>query len=199
MTSETTSEVPAVECSVRVARAALTDALRPVRRAVKQKHWEEPAVVSMEGENLKIAFVGGAVSVPAEGRWAGEVRVPTLLFARLARNLPTGIPAGDPLPVELRDDRLYVGSAWAKCVRQAAFHSEIELPLDPDLVTLLRLQLRYPTERLERAGVLARVKEARMEADRLIRQAAAILAPLGVPSADVYKLVLDRLRAEPGE
>lgn len=185
----------AVSCSVRAARKDLIEALKPLRRIVRKKDWDSPAVVSMEGQALKVAFVGGAVSIPAEGSWAGEVRVPTLLFVRLAVNLPKGIPAGDPLPIEVREDRLYVGTAWGRCVWQAAFGSEIPLPLDPDFMTLLKLPSRYSEDRLERAGLLPRVREAQERSRRLVRKAADVLSPLGVTESDLQRLVQERLGA----
>ncbi len=182
-----------MSCSVRAARKDLIEALKPLRRIVRKKDFDSPAVVSMEGHALKVAFVGGAVSIPTEGSWAGEVRVPTLLFVRLAANLPKGIPAGDPLLVEVRDDRLYVGTAWGKCVWQAAFRSEIELPLDPDFLTLLRLPVQYSEDRLERAGLLPRVREAQEKSRRLVRKAADVLWPLDVSEEDLQRLVQERL------
>ena len=187
-----------MSCSVRVARAELVEALVPIKRAFTRKECDAPAIVSMEGDRLKVAFLGGSLSVAAEGSWAGEVRVPLLLFVRLAKNLPKGIPAGDPLRVEVREGRLWVGTAWGRCVWQAAFRSEIELPLDPDFLTLLRLPLRYPDDRLERAGLLARVQEAREKARDMIREAAVVLAPLGVTLAEVRACAEASVRRDPG-
>lgn len=179
--------------SVLVPRAELIKALRPLRSIVRKKDYDTPALVSMEGGSLRVAFPGGSLSVPAEGKWAGEVRVPTNLFVRLAVNLPTGIPSGDPLPVEVRDGRLYVGSAWRPCVCQDAFHSEIELPLDVDFMTLLLLPYRYTDDRLERAGLMPKVREAKATAQHLCEKAAEVLYPLGIPLAEIKELVRKRL------
>lgn len=183
-----------MSCSVRAARKDLIEALKPLRSIVKKKDLNSAAVVSMDGHTLKVAFIGGSVSIPTEGSWAGEVRVPTLLFVRLAGNLPKGIPAGDPLQIEIRDDRLYVGTAWGKCVWQAAFRSEIELPLDPDFMTFLRLPFQHSEDRLERAGLAPGVRAAQERSSRLVRKAAEILQPLGVAEADVQRLVQELLR-----
>jgi hypothetical protein len=152
-----------------VARRDLVEALKPLRRIVRKKDYDTPAVVSMEGSSLKVAFVGGSVSVSADGRRAGEVR----------------------------DDRLYVGTAWGRCVWQAAFRSEIELPLDPDFLTFLRLPFQHSEDRLERAGLMPRVRKAQERLDRLVRKAADVLEPLDVTEDDVRRLVHSRLGGGP--
>ncbi len=179
--------------SVQVPRAELIRALKPLRSIVRKKDHDTPALVSMEGGSLRVAFPGGSCSVPADGTWAGEVRVPTSLFVRLAVNLPTGIPSGDPLPVEVRDGRLYVGSAWRPCICQDAFHSEIELPLDADFMTLLLLPFRHTDDRLERAGLTPKVRKAQESAHHLCEKAAEVLDPLWISAAEIEELVRKRL------
>lgn len=80
---------------------------------------------------------------------------------------------------------------------QAAFRSEIELPLDPDFLTVLRLPFQHSNDRLERAGLMPRVREAQERSGRLVRKATEILWPLGVTEEDVQGLVQDLLRGKP--
>jgi len=96
---------------------------------------------------LFIAVVGVATYAAAEGRWAGEVRIPGPFLVGLAR-MP---PFEDPVVVGVRDGRLYVGSVSVGCVEQDAWKSKIQLPLDSSLPEIPQARVPVPG-RADREG-----------------------------------------------
>jgi hypothetical protein len=175
--------------NVLISREDFLMMLKPLKRFARRKQVED-AILSMEGGELVIALVGFSSGAPVTGNWTGEVRVPGGLLVRIA----TAPPAGDPIRLVVRDGRLHIGTLAVNCVVQKASKSKIELPLDPDLVTVLRLRLLYPPDQLERAGLAIRLAEAEAKARKLVTQAAQVLKPLDITDSDLMQIVPDQLR-----
>ncbi|PIP43271.1 MAG: hypothetical protein COZ12_05870 [Deltaproteobacteria bacterium CG_4_10_14_3_um_filter_60_8] len=163
--------------------------LKPIKRFASRKQAED-AVLSLEGGNFMITLVGLSSGASVSGNWTGEVRVPVGSLVGIAM-LP---PAGDPIRLVVRDGRLHIGTVSISCVAQKAWKSKIELPLDPDLVTVLRLRFLYPPDRLERAGLTRRLAKAEEKAGKLVTRAANILKPLNITGSDLVQMVQDHIR-----
>jgi hypothetical protein len=179
---------------VSVARHELVEALGRMARLIPQEETAE-ALVSVDEGMLSISVSGVAVSLPAFGTWTGEVRV----SARFIRMVGLDPPAGDPLVVEVRDERLYFGTTLsAPCVEQDGWRSEVPIALNATVVDVLRLHFLYSQERLERAGLIKRVKEAESVALEAIAEAAKPLEAIGITPNDLQRLVV-RWLAETAE
>ncbi len=179
---------------VSVARHELVEALGRMARLIPQEESAE-ALVSVDEGMLSISVSGVSVSLPVFGTWTGEVRV----SARFIRMVGLDPPAGDPLVVEVRDERLYFGTTLsAPCVEQDGWKSEVPIALNATIVDVLRLHFLYSHERLERAGLAKRVREAESIAVEAIREAATPLEPLGISADDLQRLIL-RWLAETAE
>lgn len=175
---------------VRIQRKDLLEALRPLRLVKNRKNAPE-AIVSMEGDTLCFSVIGIATYANAEGSWTGEVRIAGAFLLALAK-MP---PPGDPVIIAVRDGRFHFGSLSTACIEQAAWKSEIALPLDPSLVELLQLVFAYPADRIERAGLKKRVEEAQVRAAKLLDQAATTLAPLDITRDDLRDLLVRKLKS----
>jgi hypothetical protein len=171
---------------VSVTRIELVETLGRMARLIPQEETAE-ALLGVDDGMLSISASGVAVSLPAFGTWTGEVRV----SARFIRMVGLDPPEGDPLVVEVRDERLFFGTKLsAPCVEQDAWKSEIPIALNSTVVDMLRLHFLYSQERLERAGLARRVKEAESVALDAIREAANPLEPLGISADDLQRLIL---------
>lgn len=179
---------------VSVARHELVEALGRMARLVPQEESAE-ALVSVDEGMLSISVSGVAASLPAFGTWTGEVRV----SAKFVRMVGLDPPSGDPLVVEVRGERLFFGTTLsAPCVEQDAWKSEVPIALNATVVDVLRLPFLYPQERLERAGLTRRVKEAESIAVEAIAEAAKPLEAIGISPSDLQRLVV-RWLAETAE
>ena len=171
---------------VSVARTGLVEALGRMARLIPQDESAE-ALVSVDEGMLSISVSGVAASLPAFGTWTGEVRV----SAKFIRMVGLDPPTGDPLVVEVRDERLYFGTALsAPCVEQDTWKSEVPIALNATIVDVLRLNFLYSQERLERAGLGRRVKEAEFVALEAIREVAKPLEAVGMNADELQRLVI---------
>lgn len=171
---------------VSVAREALLEALGRMARLIPQEETAE-AIVTVEEGMLSFAVSGVAASVPAFGTWTGEIRV----SAKFVRMVGLDPPDGDPLVIEVRGGRLFVGTTLsAPCVEQDAWRSEVPLSLDATIADVLRLRYLYPRERLVRAGLERRLEEAEAVALEAIGEAAKPPGPFGMSRDELQRVVV---------
>jgi hypothetical protein len=174
--------------SILIKRGDFLTMLKPLKRFAKKK--AEEAVLSMEGGDFYISLIGITTGAPATGKWSGEVRVP----GRLIWGIAMEPPAGDPIRIEVRDSRLYVGTLSVSCIEQKAWKSPIDLPIDTEFLKILRLRFLYPPERLDQAGLTRTLVQAQERARKIIARAAKILEPLNISEPELRQFVMDRLR-----
>ena len=175
--------------SVTVARSDLLKGLKSMKLLGRLKESAE-ALIYMESDELVIALPGASICFLAQGTWSGEVRVPAAFVIGFTR-VP---PMDDPVQVQMRRGRLYVGTYSVECTEQDSQGSAIDLPIDPNLQTLLRLRFQYPEDRIERAGLSKRLGESEAKAKNLIMRAAKTLSPLGISEADLFKVLHEGLQ-----
>lgn len=150
------------------------------------------AVLTFDVDQL-IVHVGGAeFSVPASGHWSGEARIAVPGLRALAA-VP---PKQDPVEVRYADGLLRFGNYALTCRWQAPGLAIVEVPINRDLVSILRLAYRHPPYVLEQSGLARLVAEAEKKKQRRITAAARHLAPLGVSFADLATIVATRLRGD---
>ncbi len=176
---------------VLVEGADFSQALRTFKGLRRSQH-QEDALLFMEGGELVITLAGAAASMPVVGSWVGEVRVAAGFVLALALKPLTG----DPLRLFVRDGRFYIDKLSVACTTQNAWRSEISLPLNADLLTVLKLPFSFPPDRIERAGLAGRVAAAEDEAKRLLSQAAKVLKPLQITEAELMQVLTSRLERE---
>jgi hypothetical protein len=171
--------------------ADFLETLRTFKGLRRSQH-QEDALIFMEGGELVITLAGAAASMPVVGNWVGEVRVAAGFFVTLALKPPTG----NRLRLFVRDDRFHINKLSVACTTQNAWRSELSLPLNADLLTLLKLPLSFPPDRIERAGLAVRVAAAKDEAKRLLSQAEKVLKPLQITEAELMQILTSRLERE---
>jgi hypothetical protein len=176
---------------VLVEGAIFLGALRTFKGLPRGQH-QEDALIFMEGGELVITLAGAAASMPVVGNWVGEVRVAAGFFVTLALKPPTG----NRLRLFVKDDRFHVDRLSVACTTQNAWRSEISLPLNADLLTVLKLPFSFPPDRIERAGFASRVAAAKHEAKRLLSQAEKFLKPLQITEAELMQVLTRRLESE---
>ena len=170
--------------SLSVDRKQLADALRILTRSVKVAKAGE-AIVRFVGGDLVIEICGAKASARASGRWPGEARLPGA-FLLAAAKLP---PKLDPIPIRVEAEQLYIADFSAQCVWQRSGASKIRIPVDATLPILRRIARENSREAIEASGIAEVLDAAFAEEEALIKHAAGILAQLGVPEADVRRLV----------
>ena len=171
---------------VSVARTELVEPLGRMAKLIPPTESAE-ALVTVDAGMLSISVSGVAASLPAFGTWRGEVRV----SGRFVRMIGLDPPPGDPLVVEVRGGRLWVGTTLsAPCVEQEAWKSEVPISVDATVADILRLRFLHSRERLERAGLTKRVAEAEAVAREAIREAAEHLQAIGMSPAELQRLVV---------
>lgn len=179
---------PAVHV-VTVARAELQRALRLLIKFYKAKDQGEAILTFAEGE-LHIELVGSGVSVPANGRWDGEVRVPGMFMVAMAKALPPE----NPMPIFVEAGRLHMGRQSAPCIVQRAAQKRIELAINAPLADILRVRLSCSDAEIERSGLSRLVRDAEHQRDAMIERAAEQLRKLEVRREDLRHLVDESLR-----
>lgn len=150
------------------------------------------AVLTLDVDRL-IVHVGGAeFAVPATGHWSGEARIAVPGLRALAA-VP---PKQDPIGIRVAAGKLWFGNYGLSCRWQAPGLAVVEVPINRDFVSILRLAERHPPDVLEQSGLARLVADAERKKQRRIAAAARHLAPLGVSLADVAALVATRLRGD---
>lgn len=183
-----------------VSRADLAQALKIVARAIGKRQGD--AGFRFEDGRLSIEAYNTVADAPARGTWPLPIFVGTSWVNRLAKRLPVGNP------IHLRVDarRLYANRysepcAWTPREQPAA---KEPVPINEDLLIQEAARILKPL-RIKRSHLEELVSEARAKATAswsveekkmiaIVAKAWALLAPLGVETADIRRLVNNAVR-----
>jgi hypothetical protein len=180
-----------------VARADLTQAVEIVA-GLMGKH---ASGVSLQFEDgwLWIESGAGIAKTPARGTWPLTIIVGRSWVRRLAKNMP----ADDPVRLRVEEGRLYANRYSEPCARTAV--KQPIKPEGPQLDKILEAARILKPLLITKWDLAALVVEASArgtaswsEEDKkmiaIIAKAWALLAPLGVETADLRRLVNDAVR-----
>jgi hypothetical protein len=181
--------------SLSVGRADLTHALKIVTRGIGK--YAGQACLRFENGLLSVEAQGTVAGAPARGAWP----VPIFVYASWVRRLSRRMPPGDPLRLEIKEDRIYLERYSEPCAL-----TPTAIPANPD-----RHQIDEKGLIEEAAKVLKPLLIKRSDLEELIAEARAkgatpwstdekkmtsivakawvILAPLGVDTTDIRRLV----------
>jgi hypothetical protein len=177
-----------------VSRADLVQALKIIARVVAKSPVE--ASIRFESGSLSIEAGDTTADAPANGTWPLPIFVGVTWIRRLARRMPTG----DPVHLRVDAGRLYANRysepcAWAPTDRPLS----LEIPkIDEQQVILEAARILKPLlMRQEALESLVTEVRARGPAQRpedkkmiaLVARAWEKLAPLGVETSDILRLV----------
>ena len=180
-----------------VARADFLQSVEVVAGLMGKK----PSGVSLQFEDgwLWIESGAGIAKTPARGTWPLTIIVGRSWVRRLARNMP----AGDPIQLRVEEGRLCSNRYSEPCTSTA-----VKQPINPEgpqLNEILEAARILKPLRITKWDLAALVVEARSrgpaswsEEDKkmiaMIAKAWALLAPMGVETADLRRLVNDAVR-----
>jgi hypothetical protein len=180
-----------------VARAGLLNAVGIVARVVGK----QPSGVSLQFEDgwLRIESGRGIAKTPARGTWPLTIIAGRSWVRRLAKSMP----AGDPVRLRVEEGRLYANRYSEPCSWTAE-----KLPINPKapkmdrileaarilkplLITKWHIALLVVEARERGAASWSEEDKKMIE---MIAEAWVVLAPLGVETADIRRLVDDIVR-----
>jgi hypothetical protein len=183
--------------SLEVARADLIPAVEVVAGLMGK----QPSGASLQFEDgwLRIESGAGIAKTPARGTWPLTIIVGRSWVRRLAKN----IPAGDPVRLRVEEGRQYANRYSEPCARTAV--KQPINPVGPQSDSILEAARILKPLHITKWHLFALVVEARergaaawSEEDKkmiaMIAKAWALLAPLGVETADLRRLVNDAVR-----
>jgi hypothetical protein len=185
-----------------VSRDDLSKAVGIVAEMVKK--WNKGVSLRFEDGWLFIeAGHGRAVAkAPARGRWPLTIMVGTSWVRRLAKSMP----AGNPIRLRVEDGRLYANRYSERCswsLEDSPFHPEV-LRLDEKAIILEATNILKPlrisqgelenlvTQSLAKGPSNWSIQDKKMIS--IIAKAWALLAPLGIESADIRRLADNAVR-----
>jgi hypothetical protein len=182
-----------------ISRREFSNALKTLSRSKAKSTIE--ASLQVEDGCLCIEVGETSAALPARGDWPEKIFVEANWVRRLAKRLP----AGDPIRLRVEDERVYVNRYSEPC-STASSHpaADIAADIDEQPLILEAAQILKPL-RLTRADLAAAVAAARARGpaswraeDRKmtaqIAKAWILLAPLGVETADLRRLVDQTVR-----
>lgn len=189
-----------------VSRADLVQALKIIARAIRK--YPGDASLRFEGGCLSIEGDSTVADAPASGTWPCPVFVSALWVRRLARRMP----AGDPIRLRVDAGRLHLGRYSEPCAwtpreqsgtpEPATHPAPATIDDGPLLAEAARILKPLFIKRSDLETLVAEARargpaawteeEAKMTA--LVARAWVKLAPLGVETADIRRLVNDAVR-----
>ena len=183
-----------------VSRADLAQALKIVARAIGKRHGD--AGFRFEDGRLSVEAYNTVADAPARGEWPLTICVGTSWVSRLAKRLQ----AGDPIHLCVDAGRLYANRysepcAWTAREQPATADPP---PIDEDVLIQEAVRILKPL-RIRRSHLEELVSEARARATAswsveekkmiaIVARAWVLLAPLGVETADIRRLVDNAVR-----
>ena len=180
-----------------VARADLLQAVRVVAALMGK----QPSGVSLQFEDgwLWIESGAGIAKTPARGTWPLTIIVGRSWVRRSAKNMP----AGDPIRLRVEEGRLYANRYSEPCARTAV--KQPINPKRPQVDAIMEAARILKPLLITKWDLAALVVEARergpaswSEEDKkmlaMVAKAWALLAPLGIETADLRRLVNDAVR-----
>lgn len=165
------------EPTLKVTGSELVEAARFLRKTAKASEGSE-LVLSFETDTLTLEVLGTSYQVGASGDWPGTCRVPKRLLDVLVRQ-----SGGDVTLQVLAGERLHIGEVSVDCIWSSATKPDIEMPLNPSLLEILRVAADHSPSELAAAGLLELVIEADGKMKDRIARATEILRPFGDSSA----------------
>jgi hypothetical protein len=183
-----------------ISRADFTRSLKTVARGIRKG--ETFAGIRYEDGWLHIESSKVAAEAPARGTWPEKIFVNALWVRRLASRMPPG----DPIHLSVSDGRIHVGRYSEPCAtppqeeREATDAPEVDAQgliaeaakiLKPLRVSPVDLNTLFEEARA-RGAAPWRTEEKKMIA--LIAKAWEKLAPLGIETADLRRLVEKAVR-----
>jgi hypothetical protein len=186
--------------SLEVGRADLAQALKIVARVVGKDPGD--ASLRFDDGHLSIEAFGTVASAPARGVWP----VPIFVRASWVRRLARRMPSGDPLRLEMREDRIYLERYSEPCaLTPTAVPPNPDLPqidqewlieeaariLKPLLIKKSDLEELVSEARAKRTASWS-TDERRMTA--IVAKAWVLLAPLGIETTDIRRLMEKTVR-----
>ena len=178
-----------------VGRADLTHALKIVTRAIGK--YAGQACLRFENGLLSVEAHGTVASAPASGAWP----IPIFVHASWVRRLSRRMPPGDPLRLEIKEDRIYLERYSEPCAL-----TPTAIPANPDLPQIDEKGLIEEAAKVlkpllvKRSDLEELVAEARAKGavpwssdekkmTSIVAKAWVILAPLGIETTDIRRLV----------
>jgi len=183
-----------------VSRADLAPALKIIARAIGKRPVD--ARVRFEDGWLSIEAGDAMGDAPAHGTWP----LPIFVAASWVRRLAKRLPAGDPIHMRVDAGRLYANRYSEPCAwtpRAQPIPAEPP-PIDENFLILEAARILKPL-RVRSSDLEDLVSEARSRGAAswavdekkiiaLVAKAWALLAPVGVETADLRRLVNDAVR-----
>ncbi|MGH9667755.1 MAG: hypothetical protein ACRD9L_25335 [Bryobacteraceae bacterium] len=178
-----------------IGRADLTHALKIVIRGIGKYAGE--ASLRFENGLLSVEAHGTVASAPASGAWPIPIFVPASWVRRLARRMPPG----DPLRLQIKGDRIYLERYSEPCALTPTV-----ITANPDLPQIDETRLIEEAAKvlkpllIKRSDLEELVAEARVKGaaswstdekklTSTVAKAWVLLAPLGIETTDIRRLV----------
>lgn len=175
-----------VEFHLEVDRKELAEAINRVSVSLPRKGDLEVRI-EFQGGYMSLASAGASTQVAVEGLWPGFVRASLRALQRIKDKLPPS----DPLPLRFSNGRLHIENWSVPGTWQDLGATPISLTIQPTLLDLLRVRAQEPAAKVVSSGLSSAVEGAVLKTRRLVGEAAGILSPLGITTADLMQL-LDR-------
>ena len=183
-----------------VSRADLSHAVEIVAGLMGKR--PSDARLRFEDGWLFIEAGGGIAKAPARGTWPLTI----IAGASWVRRLAKSMPAGDPVRLRVDEGRLYANRYSEPCA-----WTSVEYPLDPALPKVDEKRLILEAARIlkplliKRSDLEGLVSEARAKGTAswseeeakmiaIVAKAWVLLAPLGVETSDIRRLVNNAVR-----
>ena len=183
-----------------IGRADLTHALKIVTRGIGK--YAGQASLRFENGLLSVEAHGTVASAPASGAWP----IPIFVHASWVRRLSRRMPLGDPLRLEIKEDRIYLERYSEPCAL-----TPTAIPANPDLPQIDEKGLIEEAAKVlkpllvKRSDLEELVAEARANGAAswstdekkmasIVAKAWVILARLGVETTDIRRLVHKAVR-----
>lgn len=183
-----------------VGRADLTHALKIVTRGIGKNAGE--ASLRFENGLLSVEAHGTVASAPASGAWP----TPIFVHASWVRRLSRRMPPGDPLRLEIKEDRIYLERYSEPCAL-----TPTAIPANPDLPRIDEKELIEEAAKvlkpllIKRSDLEELIAEARAKGTAswstdqkrmtaIVAKAWVLLAPLGVETTDIRRLIEKTVR-----
>lgn len=139
---------------------------------------------------LFIDSAGNSVSMEAMGHWGAVARVPISFIVGVGKKLPMA----DPIVFKIVDSRFYIGQSSTDCVLQSSAETEISVPLDAPISSILKIHFEETSDRIDKAGLRQAVDVAVKKANKHVNQAAKCLSTLGIRPEDLAEFVKDTIK-----
>ncbi|GMV79771.1 MAG: hypothetical protein AMXMBFR7_09550 [Planctomycetota bacterium] len=174
---------------LKLSRTDFEDLLRSVKR-VRKLIEKDDAVLTFDGQQLKVTMKGLTVSMPAEGAWDGQARV----VAKFLIGLIGTKVKGETVSIRIDQGLISANGMSIKCVWSEGQSRQAILPFGATLPYLLQFAEKYTAEEIEQAGLTEKVATAKARRDQLMDQAIKCLEELGISESRLREFVDVQIR-----